>query len=435
MFEKIKNFYNRYSIPPENRYASYAASISKLRVIFTSMFIFCLFEIVMTLVSDQMEQEMGGNIRIYYLLFAVFMLVGMIVSFRWKKNMGKNPVSDMRIARIVFVCTALFFAALTVYEALTFDNPHNVITICVIIAIAILFLVEVNPFLYAGIAFIIITASAPKLYEIYGNVSMIVNSYLFLIVIGYASYSFMTKELNRLKYEKELREYTEEIEDRVKEEIEKRTQLQDDIIYSMADLVENRDIDTGEHIKRTALFVEIIARSARELGYYTDEINDDFIEYLKKAMPLHDIGKIVIPDSILKAPRKLTSEEFEVMKTHAERGAEIIESLFMNLEEEDYISFAANIARFHHEWWNGKGYPTSSSEEDIPLVARIAAIADVFDALISSRCYKNAYGVDEAFGIMESEKGTHFDPLLFEAFIRAKKEIISVVEELDTEEE
>lgn len=435
MLAKIKAFYNKFSIPQENRYASYAASISKLRVIFTSMFIFCLFEIIMTMVSDQMEQEMGGNIRIYYLLFGVFMLAGMIVTFRWKKNHGKNPVSDMRIAKIVFVCTALFFGALTVYEALTFDNPHNVITICVIIAIAVLFLVEVNPILYAGISFIIITASAPKLYEIYGNVSMIVNSYLFLIVISYASYSFMTKELNRLKYEKELREYTEEIEDRVKEETEKRTQLQDDIIYSMADLVENRDIDTGEHIKRTALFVEIIAHSARELGYYTDEITDDFIEYLKKAMPLHDIGKIVIPDSILKAPRKLTDEEFEVMKTHAVRGAEIIETLFTNLEEEDYISYAANIAKFHHEWWNGNGYPTKSVEEDIPLVARIAAIADVFDALISSRCYKSAYRVDEAFDIMQTENGSHFDPKLFDAFMKAKNEIIKVVEELDTEAE
>ena len=200
----------------------------------------------------------------------------------------------------------------------------------------------------------------------------------------------------------------------------------------MADLVENRDIDTGEHIKRTALFVEIIARKARTLGYYRDEITDDFIEYLKKAMPLHDIGKIVIPDSILKAPRKLTAEEFEIMKTHSTKGAEIIENLFANLEEEDYISFAANIARFHHEWWNGSGYPSQAVREDIPLVARIAAIADVFDALVSSRCYKKAYDVEEAFRIMESENDTHFDPKLFEAFIKSKEEIIRVVDDLDT---
>ena len=430
MLDKIRSFYNRYSIPKENRYASYAASMSKMSTIFRAMFIFCVFEIVMTFASDKMEQEMGGNIRIYYLLFGIFMLFGVIITSYWKKNHGKNIEQDMRIAKTTLISTALFFCGLTVYEALTFDNMHNVIAICVIIAIAVLFLVEVNPILYSGIIFLIITVNIPKLYALYDNVSMIVNSYLFLIVISYASYSFMTKELKRLNYEKELREYTESIEDKVEEETEKRTKLQDDIIYSMADLVENRDMDTGEHIKRTALFVEIIAKKARELGYYQDEITDEFIEYLKKAMPLHDIGKIVIPDDILKAPRKLTKEEFEVMKTHALKGSEIIENIFTNIEEADYISYASNIAKFHHEWWNGNGYPYKRVEEEIPLVARIAAIADVFDALISSRCYKDAYGVDEAFEIMASENGTHFDPKLFEAFMNSKDEIIKVVEDM-----
>ena len=157
MLDKIRSFYNRYSIPKENRYASYAASMSKLSVIFKAMFVFCVFEIVMTFVSNQMEQEMGGNIRVYYLLFGIFMLLGVIVTSYWKKNHGKNIELDMRIAKITIICTALFFAGLTVYEALTFDNMHNVIAICVIIAIAVLFLVEVNPILYCGITFIIIT--------------------------------------------------------------------------------------------------------------------------------------------------------------------------------------------------------------------------------------------------------------------------------------
>lgn len=432
MFGKIKAFLSKYSIPQEHRYASYAATMTKLSFVFKVMFAFCLFEVIMTFVSGQMEQEMGGNIRLYYMLFAVSMLVGIIVAFFWKKNKGKNKKRDMQIAGAVSIFTALFFVALTVYEALTFDNPHNVIAICVIIAIAVLFLIEINPFLYGGLLFLVITFSIPHLYAVYDNVSMIVNSYLFLIVTSYASYSFMTKELKRLKYEDELREYTQEIEDKVKTETERRTQMQDDVIYSMADLVENRDIDTGAHIKRTALFVEIIAKEARKLGYYPNEITDEFIDYLKKSMPLHDIGKIVIPDSILKAPRRLTKEEFEVMKTHAEKGAEIIENIFTNIEEEDYIIYASNIAKFHHEWWNGEGYPCHSEKEDIPLVARIAAIADVFDALVSSRCYKQAYDADEAFRIMETEKGTHFDPKLFEAFMNAKEEILKVVDNVES---
>ena len=428
MFEKLKTFYNKYNIPKENLYESYALSISKLNVIFKAMAIFCIFETILTFVSPTMAQEMGGDIRVYYVLFGAFMFIGICATLFWKSHKGENRERDIIVARVIVICTAIFFGLLTVYEAFTFDNPHNVIAVCVIIFIAVLFLVEVNPILYISIEFILITINLPTLYNVYNNASMIVNSYLFLITTGFASYSFQTKELNRLKYLKELKEYTKVIESKVKEETIKRTQLQDDIIFSMADLVENRDIDTGEHIKRTSLYVELIAEKAREMGFYTDEIDNDFIEYLKKAMPLHDIGKIVIPDSILKAPRKLTKEEFEIMKTHASKGAEIIETLFANLEEEDYISYASNIAKFHHEWWNGKGYPCNYKHENIPLVARIAAIADVFDALVSSRCYKSAYTVEDALKLMKAEKGTHFDPKLFDAFVAAMPDIMKVAE-------
>ncbi len=266
MLEKFKVLYGKYNIPADNKYDSFALSINKLSVIFKAMFIFCIFEILLTLISPQMEQEMGGDIRIYYILFAGFMFVGTFVTEYWKKHKGKNKDLEMRVAKIVFICTALFFAWLTLYEALTFDNPHNVIAICVIIAFAILFIVDINPIFYSSILFIIVTCSTPHLYQVYDNVSMIVNSYLFVIVASYAPYVFQTKEITRLKTEKALREYTEHIEHQVQIETSKRTQLQDDIIYSMADLVENRDIDTGAHIKRTALFVEIIAKKARELG-------------------------------------------------------------------------------------------------------------------------------------------------------------------------
>lgn len=427
MFEKIREFYNRYSIPEENRYDSYASSVVKLNVIFKAMSVFCLVETVFTFLSNKMASEMGGNIRVYYVLFAVSMLIGLYATSYWKSHKGHNKARDMKVAKIILVCTALFFGLLTVYEAFTFDNPHNVIAICVIITLTVLFLVEINPIMYSGLLFLVITFNIPHLYAVYNNVSMLVNSYLFLAVASYASYSFMTKEVRRLKAEKELKKYTEKIEFKAKEETEKRLQIQDDIIYSMADLVENRDIDTGAHIKRTALLAEVIAVKARELGYYEDEITDEFISYLRKAMPMHDIGKIVIPDSILKAPRRLTKEEFEIMKTHTDRGAEIIENIFVNIEEEDYISYAANIARFHHEWWNGQGYPCGIKGADIPLVARIAAIADVFDALVSYRCYKKAYSITDAFDIMKKEKSTHFDPKLLDAFFKAKHDIIKII--------
>ncbi len=428
MFNKLKELYNKCSIPKEYKFDSYALSISKLSVIFKALFIFCLFELLLTFISSKMEQEMGGNIRWYYALFALAVLGGCISTHIWQKNKYKDKERAKKLALVIFIATTIFFVLLTAYEASTFDNSHNVIAIYIIISIGYLFVVDLNSILYFGIQLFIITACIPKLYAIYNNVSMIVNSYIFAVVMGYASYCFITKEVKRIQTENALKKYNEEIEYQVMVETNKRTQLQDDIIYSMADLVENRDIDTGAHIKRTSLFVEIIAEEAKRLGYYTDEITDEFINYLKKAMPLHDIGKIVIPDSILKAPRKLTTEEFEIMKTHTIKGAEIIENIFTNIEEEDYISYATNIAQFHHEWWNGEGYPCQLKNTEIPLVARIASIADVFDALVASRCYKSAYSVQDALKLMEAENGTHFDPKLFDAFMSAKDKIIQVVE-------
>ena len=425
---KLYSWYMKYSIPQENRYDSYVLSMIKLNVIFKMFFAFCIFEIILTFISDQMAQEMGGSIRVYYIIFGLFMAVGWWVTTWWKKQSSMDTDKAIITAKWICICTAICFGLLTFYEALTFDNPHNVIAVCVIIAIAVLFLVDINPILYTSIMFLLVTSNIKHLYSIYNNVSMIVNSYLLVIVTGFASYSFMKKELRRLRTEKELRNYTIAIENRVIDEINKRTKLQDDIIYAMADLVENRDIDTGAHIKRTAFYVKIIAESSRKLGYYTDEITDAFIEYLTKAMPLHDIGKIAIPDTILKAPRKLTEEEFEIMKTHTTKGAEIIKKIFANIEEDDYIKYAGWIANYHHEWWNGQGYPAKLHGTTIPLVARIATIADVFDALVSIRCYKSALAMEDALKIMEEEKGTHFDPYLFEAFLAAKKEILSVAE-------
>ena len=201
----------------------------------------------------------------------------------------------------------------------------------------------------------------------------------------------------------------------------KLSEIQEHIISGMASLIESRDTDTGEHVSRTSKYVKIIAEEARKNDIYTDIITDRFIFLLYTLAPMHDVGKILVSDQILKQPRKLTPEEYEIMKTHARDGGMVVKKVLEGITDKEYIDFACDIATYHHEWWNGKGYPSGLKEEEIPLSARIMAIADVFDALISKRCYKEAIPIDESFDIIESQSGTHFDPQLVEIFLKNKE--------------
>lgn len=207
----------------------------------------------------------------------------------------------------------------------------------------------------------------------------------------------------------------------------KITQLQNHIINSLASLVENRDSDTGEHIQRTSAYVEIIARKAFEKHVYPDFINEQFISLIKRAAPMHDIGKIVVPDGILKKPGRLTPEEFEKMKLHTTEGSLIIQQIVGVSEDKKYVQIAIDVSKGHHERWDGKGYPNNLKENEIPVAARIMAIADVFDALVSPRCYKDPIPVEEAFRILREESGSHFDPILVEVFLSERDQIQEVL--------
>ena len=202
----------------------------------------------------------------------------------------------------------------------------------------------------------------------------------------------------------------------------KMSSMQSHIITGLSSLIESRDLETGEHVSRTATYVRKLADLARKEGVYADQIDDHFIFMLYTLAPMHDIGKIVVSDQILRKPARLTNEEFDKMKEHAKAGGTVVREVLNGVTDEEYVSFAANIASYHHERWDGKGYPTGLSGEDIPLSARIMAIADVFDALISKRCYKEAISREEAYKIIEEESGTHFDPNLVEVFLRHKEE-------------
>lgn len=210
------------------------------------------------------------------------------------------------------------------------------------------------------------------------------------------------------------------------ENYEKLAMYNREMIYDFATLVENRDESTGGHIKRTSIYVRLLAQELKKEKLYEDIITDDFISNISTVAPLHDIGKISIPDSILQKPGRLTDEEFDVMKTHSAKGGKIIRETFAHFDDEKYVEMAYNVARYHHEKWNGKGYPEGLAEEDIPLPARIMAVADVFDAVSEKRCYREAMPLDKCFGIIEEGRGRDFDPLLADAFLNIRDEIVQV---------
>ncbi len=200
--------------------------------------------------------------------------------------------------------------------------------------------------------------------------------------------------------------------------------LQNGLVLVLADMVESRDKCTGDHVLKTAVYCEVILRQMKEDGIYADHLSDEFINEVVHSAPLHDIGKIKVSDTILNKPGKLTDEEFRIMQQHTLAGGEIIDKVVETVGEEyEYLTEAKNLATFHHEKWNGKGYPMGLSGEEIPLSARVMAVADVFDALVSRRSYKEPFPVDKAFDIIREESGAQFDPLIVKAFMDAEDEI------------
>ena len=206
--------------------------------------------------------------------------------------------------------------------------------------------------------------------------------------------------------------------------------IQNSTIDAMASLIESRDGDTGTHIARTSAYVRKLAQLARKQGYFTNILTPNYIEFLVKAAPMHDIGKINVPDSILKKPGILTYDEYTTMQNHTKEGGRIIRETLGSIEEVEFINIASDVATFHHERWDGNGYPYGLKGEEIPISARIMAVADVFDALVSERCYKKSYSFDEAMDIISDNVGKHFDPVLGRLFVENKEDIRTIMNDL-----
>ena len=202
-----------------------------------------------------------------------------------------------------------------------------------------------------------------------------------------------------------------------------------EMVMGFATLVENKDGSTGGHIRRSTTYVKMLAKELWARGYYKDELTAEYVKNLVMAAPMHDIGKIAIPDAILQKPGKLTDEEFAIMKTHAEKGGQIIKETFGDAGDELYGKIVYEVARYHHEKWNGNGYPQGLSHEQIPLCARIMAIADVFDAVSAKRCYREALPLPTCFQIIEEGSGRDFDPVIAEVFLSIKDQVAKVCED------
>ena len=194
-------------------------------------------------------------------------------------------------------------------------------------------------------------------------------------------------------------------------------ELQNAVLKTMAELVEFRDNVTGGHIERTQKHLRILLEALLEQGIYKDETTSWNLELVWQSAQLHDVGKIAIRDSILKKPDKLTKEEFDEVKTHPVFGARVIGKIGENTTDKTFLEYAKVFALTHHEKWDGSGYPNGLNEEAIPLLGRIMAIVDVYDALVSERPYKKALTHGEAVKIIEDSSGIHFDPALVEVFL------------------
>lgn len=258
--------------------------------------------------------------------------------------------------------------------------------------------------------------------------------YLYVILLGEVFFfAWVIINIRQIfKRRKELEHRKQELEERVREQTAeireqagKMEKMQWGVIEGMASLIESRDGNTGEHVINTREYVKLLSTELYKRGMYPDVINEKFVKTITQIAPLHDVGKIKISDVILNKPGRFTPEEFEIMKQHTVMGGEIVGDIIGKEADPYMLQMAKEVATYHHEKWDGSGYPCGLSGEDIPLPARIMAVADVFDAIISKRVYKEAMETEEGFAELERCAGAHFDAELVKVFLEIKKEVVS----------
>jgi putative two-component system response regulator len=228
---------------------------------------------------------------------------------------------------------------------------------------------------------------------------------------------------------KKLKTQNKVLEQRVLERTREIQQTQDVAIYCLASLAETRDNETGNHIRRTQHYVKLLAKYLQDHPRFRHQISDKYIDILFKSAPLHDIGKVGVPDRILLHPGKLEGEDWEEMKRHAQYGRDAILTAENDLGSTSFLRLAREVAYSHHECWDGSGYPEGLKENEIPLSGQLMAVADVYDALISRRVYKEPFSHEKAVAIILADSGTRFDPEIIEAFTTLQDEFNNIAQQ------
>jgi len=238
--------------------------------------------------------------------------------------------------------------------------------------------------------------------------------------------SLRTKALQDqiIQYQKRLETQNEELEQRVRERTAQLIRTRQVTVFSLAKLAESRDTETGAHLERIRSYARAIATELARGGQYGETLSPAFIEEIYHSSPLHDIGKVGIPDGILLKPGALTPDEFDFMKTHTLIGGDTLRAADIEAGRESFLAMGRDIAYFHHERWDGGGYPRGLKGTDIPLAARIVAVSDVYDALSSKRPYKEAFSHEKSKGIIIEGRGTAFDPAVVDAFLACEEDVL-----------
>ncbi|WP_432451941.1 MULTISPECIES: HD-GYP domain-containing protein [unclassified Agarivorans] len=234
---------------------------------------------------------------------------------------------------------------------------------------------------------------------------------------------------------KTLQQQNSQLEELVNQRTKEISRTQDVAIYCMASVAETRDNETGKHLRRTQHYIKLLAEYLREQGFYTAQLDNDFVELLFKSAPLHDIGKVGVPDAILLKSGPLDATEWQEMQKHSEYGRDAILKAEKEYGPSSFLSIAKEIAYNHHEKWDGSGYPRGLSGEQIPLSARLMAIADCYDALINKRSYKQAFSYQSAKEIILQGRGSHFEPALVDAFIALEASFIKIAQQFAEDED
>ena len=284
--------------------------------------------------------------------------------------------------------------------------------------------------LYADIPVIFLTGLSDANSEAYGIELGAVD----FIMKPFTEPVLMNRIKKHLDIDELVRERTRQLAhrtDQLARRSEQLVRLQNGIVFTLADVVENRDANTGGHIDRTSVYIELLINAMMEQGIYTEEMKGWDLDSVVSSARLHDLGKVAIPDSILNKPDKLTDDEFEVIKTHPAAGERIIDQMTLRTGDADFLHNAKLFAAYHHEKWDGTGYPYRLKETNIPLHGRIMAVIDVYDALVSDRPYKKAFSHEKAVSIIMEDSGRHFDPNIAEAFNSIYDKIEKAKDKLD----